>query len=73
MELQLRIDDAVPLNVTPNHRIVTSSAGTTVMAADLKVEKSWVMCSDRVAKMVVGMRLLPAAGLQIWPVGIMGH
>ena len=61
---KLRIDDAVPFTTTPNHRIMVPSDGddATVTALDLKLG-SWVMCSDRVAKKVVGMRLIPAAGL----------
>jgi hypothetical protein len=61
---ELRIDDAVPFTTTPNHRIMVPSDGddATVTAVDLKLG-NWVMCSDRVAKKVVGMRLIPAAGL----------
>lgn len=61
---ELRIDDAVPFTTTPNHHIMVPSDDddATVTAVDLKLG-SWVMCSDRVAKKVVGMRLIPAAGL----------
>ena len=45
--------------------MVPSSDGddATVKAKDLKVE-SWVMCTDRVAKKVLGIRLIPVPGLQ---------
>ena len=54
---ELRIDDAVPFTTTPNHRIMVPSDGDekTVKAVDLKLG-SWVLCSDRVAKKVIGKR-----------------
>lgn len=59
----LRIDDALSFTTTPNHRIMVPSDGedATVKAKDLKLG-SWVMCSDRVAKRVIGMRLIPVSG-----------
>ena len=64
----LRIDEAAPFCTTPNHRIMVPSPDgddATVKAKDLKVE-SWVMCSDRVAKKVLGIELIPAAWLQTY-------
>ena len=54
---ELRIDDAVPFTTTPNHRIMVPCDGDekTVKAVDLKLG-SWVLCSDRVAKKVIGKR-----------------
>lgn len=43
----------------------------TVKAKDLKVE-SWVMCSDRMAKKVLGIELIPAAWLQTYLNWIVG-
>lgn len=62
---QPRLDQAVPFSTTPNHRIMVPSDGddATVKAIDLKLG-SWVMCSDGMAKKVVGMKLIPAARSQ---------
>ena len=53
--------------------MVPSSDGddATVKAKDLKVE-SWVMCSDRMAKKVLGIELIPAAWLQTYLNWIVG-
>jgi hypothetical protein len=47
---RLRIDNAEPFIITPQHRIVTSDGG------------SHVMCSDGVEKMVIGKNEHLAAG-----------
>ena len=60
---QPRLDQAVPFSTTPTHRImVPSGDDATVRAIDLKLG-SWVMCSDGMAKKVIGMKLIPAARL----------
>lgn len=56
--LDLEITDALPFTTTLNHRIMVPSDDdddTTVKAIDLKVG-SWVMCSDHMAKKVIGKR-----------------
>jgi len=62
---QPRLDQAVPFSTTPNHRIMVPSDGddATVKAIDLKLG-SWVMCSDGMAKKVIGMKLIHAARSQ---------
>ncbi|CAJ1372289.1 unnamed protein product [Effrenium voratum] len=53
--LDLEIDDAVPFTTTPNHRIMVPSDDQTVKAIKVEVG-SWVMCSDRMAKKVIGKK-----------------
>lgn len=59
--LELWIDDAMPFTTTPNHRIMVPKEGedtvtdATKEAAKLDVGQ-WVICSDRVAKRVIGIR-----------------
>lgn len=57
--VELELDQAVPFSTTPNHRIMVPSDGddATVKAIDLKLG-SWVMCSDGMAKKVIGMKLI---------------
>lgn len=62
----LRIDDAMPFTTTPNHRIMVPKDGEDIVtdatkeAAKLDVGQ-WVICSDRVAKRVIGIRKYLAA------------
>ena len=57
----LRIDHAMPFTTTVNHRImIPSDDDATVKAIDLKLG-SWVICSDRMAKKVIGKREYLAA------------
>ncbi|CAL1137167.1 unnamed protein product [Cladocopium goreaui] len=44
--------------------VPSDSDDATVTAVDLKLG-SWVMCSDRVAKKVVGMRLIPVEDQEV--------
>ena len=64
---QPRIKDALPFTTTMHHRIMVPSddGDGTVKAIDLKVG-SWVMCSDHMAKKVIGKREYLAAGLLLW-------
>jgi hypothetical protein len=59
-----RIDHAMPFTTTANHRIMIPSDDddATVKAIDLKLG-SWVICSDRMAKKVIGKREYLAAWL----------
>ena len=62
-----RITDALPFTTTLNHRIMVPSDDdddTTVKAIDLKAG-SWVMCSDHMAKKVIGKREYLAARLRL--------
>eukprot|EP00435_Cladocopium_sp_Y103_P034801 s888_g9.t1 len=64
--VELELDQAVPFSTTPNHRIMVPSDGddATVKAIDLKLG-SWVMCSDGMAKKVIGMKLIPVESQEV--------